>query len=56
MVRKILNLLKTVNMGKLGKRKTWYIMLFYIQEVVFYNDTSINRTNLSRCVPNSPDI
>lgn len=62
MVRKMLNLRRTVNMGKL-EDKTACCILFHVflkkRVWIKYNNLPIHKiisAYLSRCVPNSPDI
>lgn len=55
MVRKILNLLRTVNMGRLGHKRESDIEPFHITAAMF-EDGAQTSSNLSLCVPNSPEI
>lgn len=54
MVRRILNLRRTVNIGKLQYEEHGDIYLFFL--FVFLKGNNGESSHLIRCVPNSPDI
>lgn len=55
MVRKILNLLRTVNMGRLGHKRDSDIQPVH-STAAKMEDGAQTSSNLSLCVPNSPEI